>query len=235
MLPISDNGIFWNVYEQECRFRGASKKPPGYVRTTCDKLAALYPDLDDAEMFMRAQFVTHIEDLPYHLKDLVFGFKDFIMDRHHQAYRDYKDNQLALVNLMLDVAYRRIEDIEQQNNMFDQLLQESNITLSDWQSRGWEALDHLSEELKLDICSLSRKPSTPPLIKYLMEKEDSPGDVIGEVAVECLHYPLLMKSIPLTDDLVERVQFYKDEVRGVKEHRRLSGNPRDRPVNRSHV
>jgi len=73
MLPISENGIFWNVYEQECRFRGASKKPPRYVRTTCDKLATLYPDLDDAEMFMRAQFVTHIEGLPYILKDLVLG------------------------------------------------------------------------------------------------------------------------------------------------------------------
>jgi hypothetical protein len=157
MLPISENGIFWNVYEQECRFRGAAKKPPGYVRTTCDKLAALYPDLDDAEMFMRAQFVMHIEDLPYALKDLVFGFKDFIMDRHHQAYRDYKDSQLAHVNLMLDVAYRRIEDIEQQNNMFDQLLKEANISLSDLQSHGLEALDHLSEELKSDFYLFLKK------------------------------------------------------------------------------
>ena len=80
MLPISENGIFWNVYEQECRFRGAAKKPPRYVRTTCDKLAALYPDLDDAEMFMRAQFVMHIEGIHIVSKDLVLGFKDFIMD-----------------------------------------------------------------------------------------------------------------------------------------------------------
>ena len=47
-----------------------------------------------------------------------------------------------------------------------------------------------------------------------MEKEDSPGDVVIEVAVECLHYPLLLEAIPLTDDLVDRVQFYKEEVRG---------------------
>ena len=214
MLPISENGIFWNVYEQECRFRGASKKPPRYVRTTCDKLATLYPDLDDAEMFMRAQFVTHIEGLPYILKELVFGFKDFIMDRHHQAYRDYKSNQLARVKEMLASASLRVVDLEQRNKMFDQLLREANVSLNDLQSRGMEALDHLPEELKSDICSFLRKPSTTPLIRYLMEKEESPGDTITEVAVECLHYPLLLEAIPLTDDLMDRVQFYKDEVRG---------------------
>jgi len=215
MLPISENGIFWNVYEQECRFRGVAKKPPGYVRKTCDKLAALYPDLDDAEMFMRAQFVTHIEGLHIVSKDLVWGFKDFIMDRHHLAYRDYKSNQLALVQVMLTSASRRIEDIEQQHNMRDKLLKEANITLSDLQSpHGVEALDQLPEELKWDICSFLKKPSTTPLIRYLMEKEDSPGDVIAEVAVECLHYPLLLKAMPLTDELLDRVQFYKDEVRG---------------------
>ena len=215
MLPISENGIFWNVYEQECRFRGASKKPPRYVRTTCDKLATLYPDLDDAEMFMRAQFVTHIEDLPYILKDLVFGFKDFIMDRHHQAYEDYKSHQLARVKEMLVSASRRIEDIEQQNKMRDQLLQEANVSLSDLRSRGLEALDHLPEELKSDIYLFLRTPTTTPLIRYLMEKEDSPGDVIAEVAVECLHYPLLMEAMPLTEGLMERVQFYQEEVRGI--------------------
>ena len=214
MLPISENGIFWNVYEQECRFRGASKKPPRYVRTTCDKLAILYPDLDDAEMFMRAQFVVHIEGLPYILKELVFGFKDFIMDRHHQAYRDYKSNQLARVKEMLASAYRRVEDIEQRNKMFAQLLQAAKVSLNDLQSRGMEALDHLPEELKSDIYLFLRTPTTTPLIRYLMEKGDSPGDTITEVAVECLHYPLLMEAMPLTDDLMDRVQFYKDEVCG---------------------
>jgi len=221
MLPISDNGIFWNVYEQECRFRGATKKPPRYVRTTCDKLAALYPDLDDAEMFMRAQFVMHIEELPYTLKDLVFGFKDFIMDRHHQAYRDYKDNQLAHVKDMLASASRRVEDIEQQNNVLDKLLKEASMTLSDLQLRGWEVLEHLPEELKWDICSLTKKPHTTPLVSYLMEKEDCSGDDVVAVAIECLHYPLLMEAIPLAEDLMERVQFYKNEVRGVGKQSRF--------------
>ena len=137
------------------------------------------------------------------------------MDRHHQAYMDYKSNQLARVKEMLASASRRVEDIEQHNKMRDQLFQEANVSLNDLQSRGMEALDHLPEELKSEIYLCLRAPQKTPLIRYLMEKEDSPGDTITEVAVECLHYPLLLEAIPLTDDLMDRVQFYKDEVRGV--------------------
>ena len=105
MLPITENGIFWNTYEQECRFKGEIMQPPSSVRTTCNKLAAFYPDLDDAEMFMRAQFLLGTPSSGVCLSTIVLHFKDFIRDEHHQNYADYKEIAEEEACQRLDRAY----------------------------------------------------------------------------------------------------------------------------------
>lgn len=195
MSPMSENGIFWNVYEQECRFRGVEVKQPRSVRATCDKLAAVYPDLDDAEMFMRSQFVTKIEDIDCYFPDLVFAFKDFIMPRHRQAYEEYKRWQV-----------RRVED------------------------KLWLALN---ETETIGSGSRELRYSTSPLVWYLLEKDDCPWEYQADIAIECLHFPYLMDQLLLTNDLKERIQFYKDEVRDTVSRGRYSGNPKYQPIDLS--
>jgi len=224
MLPMSENGIFWNVYEQECRFKGIIKKPPRFVRTTCDKLAALYPDLDDAEMFMRAQFTTVIEDLDYSFDDVVFAFKDFIMDRHRRAYSEYNRWHLDEVKMKIEMAFDEISELKSHKITFYRLLKEANVSLSDWQSRGMEALEHLPEEQQWNICEFSPSPAESPLVRYLVDKKNCSQEDLEHVVIKCLHYPLFMKYLPLTDHVKERIQFYKDEVRMIEKPRRYSGN-----------
>lgn len=217
MLPISENGIFWNVYEQECRFQGVRKTPPRFVRTTCDKLAALYPDLDDAEMFMRAQFTVGNNDIGYHLRGIVFSFKDFIMDSHHRVYDEYKRRHIDIVIKMLERAAHEIEDINSTSRAetLNILLKEAKVPLSDFQLRGAAALEHLPEEQQWEICEfLPRKSShsTNPLVRYLTEKENCPQEYLEKLVRDCLHLPILLTKLPLTDALKERLLFYKSEV-----------------------
>lgn len=220
MLPMSENGIFWNVYEQECRFRGIVKRPPRFVRTTCDKLAALYPDLNEAEMFMRAQFVTGCTDIRYYLPEIVFSFKDFIMERHHQMFEEYKRWYIDSVLNMLEQASRELAKMDPKSleNTLRFLLEEANVPFDDFQSRGMAALEHLPEELLYDIYPyLPHKPNaTNPLVRCLLEKDNCPQEVQERIVRDCLHFPILMNKIPLTDGLKDRIQFYKDEVRATE-------------------
>lgn len=203
--------------------------PPHFVRTTCDKLAALYPNLDDAEMFMRAQFVMKCEDIRYYLPEIVFSFKDFIKERHHQAYREYNRWHIEDVANMFERAAREYADMNPKSlgNTLRFLLKETNVSFDDFQSRGIAALEHLPEVEQWEIHRyLPRQSiqSTNPLLRYLLEKENCPPEFLEKVARDCLHFPLLMNVIPLMSGLEERVRFYKDEVRATEKPSRPSGD-----------
>ena len=149
MLPMSENGIFWNVYEQECRFRQRDARPPRFVRTTCDKLAALYPALEDAEMFMRAQFVMGIEGIDYSLRKLVFAFKDFIMDRHQQAYREYKRWHSDIVQTEIQVALNQIKDVKFRNDFFELWIKNSTSPLVRYLVEGCDCPQEYQEQIAI--------------------------------------------------------------------------------------
>ena len=83
-----ENRIFWNAYAQECSFVGKKTYPPMTIGTTCNKLAQVYQDLDTAEMFIRAQFVMNVPSA-LRLSTIVMGFKDFVGEKYHTAYREY--------------------------------------------------------------------------------------------------------------------------------------------------
>lgn len=248
MLPMSENGLFWNVYEQECRFKGVEVKPPRHVRATCDKLATFYPDWDEAEMFMRAQFTTSTAEIGYYLPELVLSFKDFVMARHHRAYRERLRWASDNVAWKIRSALEEIDKMKKAQRRFDEydhpllasLLEQANVSLSDVKERDMEALAHLPDDLRWDIFEclpVPVTPSTTPLVRYLMEKEDCPWEYLERLAIECLHAPLLMEaleSLKLTDSLEERIRFYKDEVRGIGRARH-SGNPRYRPIDLSDI
>jgi len=103
---IIDDNIFWNTFAQECYFAGVHVKLPSTVHQTGDKLAAVYPDPNDAEMFIRSQFVMPLEN-DLLLTTIVHSFKDFIGEKHHKAYEAYKKEQWERVMHILDVAYEQ--------------------------------------------------------------------------------------------------------------------------------
>ncbi len=114
-------------------------------------------------------------------------------------------------------------------NTLKYFLEEAGIAFHDFQSRGMKALEHLPEEQRWNICDYLPRPaahSTNPLVRYLMQKDACPQEYLEKIARDCLHFPLLASKIPLTDGLKERIRFYKDEIRGIEEPSRSSGNSR---------
>lgn len=107
-LSQCEHNIFWNTYAQECTFRGESPGVPNYVQTTCDKLHEKYPNPDDAEMFIRSQFVMKVEDIDFTIPTVVMGFKDLINSRHDDAFDQYMLDDKERIAMLLRSVKRQL-------------------------------------------------------------------------------------------------------------------------------
>lgn len=107
-LSQCEHNIFWNTYAQECAFLGMSPNVPKYVQATCGHLAAKYPDQEDAEMFIRSQFVMKVESMDYTIPTVALNFKDLVNPRHDDAFRQYQRDGKERVAMMFESALREL-------------------------------------------------------------------------------------------------------------------------------
>ena len=108
-----ERNIFWNTYAQECSFRDVYPAPPPYVQTTCFKLWEKYPDYEEAERFIRAQFAIQVEELDYSIPKVVSHFSHLIRPEHDATfirYRQQCESRIAqlLTNIRCELADRSL-------------------------------------------------------------------------------------------------------------------------------
>jgi hypothetical protein len=97
--------IFVRAFSQECDFvRAKSPISPKHYKTTCAKLWEIYPDLDEAEMFIRAQFVLR-NQTDVCLGSMVHNFSHLVADKYHEAYQEYKRIEPEQACRLVDMAY----------------------------------------------------------------------------------------------------------------------------------
>lgn len=110
-LSRCKHNIFWNTFSQELAFRGLPSNVPKYAQKTCSKLAKEYPDHEEAEMFIRAQFVMNVEDMDYTLSGVVMGFKDLVNPRHAAAFKQYHQDCKERIAMLLRSVQRELQEI----------------------------------------------------------------------------------------------------------------------------
>ena len=88
-----DRNIFWNTYSQECSFRDIYPPPPSYVQTTCVRLWEKYPDYEEAELFIRAQFAMSVVEMTYHTPGVVHQFSHLIRVEHDDTFVRYREER----------------------------------------------------------------------------------------------------------------------------------------------
>ena len=120
------------------------------------------------------------------------------MDRHAEVYEDYKRSHVHLARDLIDMAMREAKAAKPPRRI----------------------------KLPPPFKFYTPLPQSG-LGQYLFYGKESSPEVQDSVVIECLHWRLLEYVLPLTSYVSERIQFYRDEVRGIeKPSRRYSGNSR---------
>lgn len=106
-----EHNVFWNTYAQECFFRKVYlKRLPSDVVTACKSLHEKYPEIEDAEEFIRSQFVVPITGASYSINSVVLKFSHFNNSKHDNAYVQYLNERDIRTDMLITSAINRAND-----------------------------------------------------------------------------------------------------------------------------